>query len=70
VLHVDAAQAAGKTGIDVTALGADLLTAAGHKMDAPNGIAALYVRAGATLEPVIYGAGKNAGCPRAPRTSP
>jgi cysteine desulfurase len=61
VLHVDAAQAAGKTGIDVTALGADLLTVVGHKMYAPKGIAALYVRAGTALEPVIYGGGQERG---------
>ena len=61
LLHVDAAQAAGKTGIDVTALGADLLTVVGHKMYAPKGVAALYVRAGTALEPVIYGGGQERG---------
>jgi cysteine desulfurase len=61
VLHVDAAQVAGKTGIDVAALGADLLTVVGHKMYAPKGIAALYVRAGTALEPVIYGGGQERG---------
>ena len=61
LLHVDAAQAAGKTGIDVTALGADLLTVVGHKMYAPKGIAALYVRAGVVLEPVVYGGGQERG---------
>jgi cysteine desulfurase len=61
VLHVDAAQATGKTGIDVTALGADLLTVVGHKMYAPKGIAALYVRTGTALEPVIYGGGQERG---------
>ena len=61
LLHVDAAQAAGKTGIDVTALGADLLTVVGHKMYAPKGIAALYVRSGTALEPVIYGGGQERG---------
>jgi cysteine desulfurase len=61
VLHVDAAQAVGKTGIDVTVLGADLLTVVGHKMYAPKGIAALYVRAGTALEPVIYGGGQERG---------
>jgi cysteine desulfurase len=58
VLHVDAAQAAGKIGIDVAGLGADLLTVVGHKMYAPKGVAALYVRAGTELEPVIYGGGQ------------
>jgi cysteine desulfurase len=46
VLHVDAAQAAGKTSIEVAVLGADLLTVVGHKMYAPKGIAASYVRSG------------------------
>jgi cysteine desulfurase len=61
VLHVDAAQAAGKTDVDVTALGADQLTVVGHKMYAPKGIGALYVRAGTALEPVIYGGGQERG---------
>jgi cysteine desulfurase len=61
VLHVDAAQAAGKITIDVGELGADLLTVVGHKMYAPKGIAALYVRAGLALEPVIYGGGQERG---------
>jgi cysteine desulfurase len=61
LLHVDAAQAGGKTGIDVAALGADLLTVVGHKMYGPKGIAALYVRAGTALEPIIYGGGQERG---------
>ena len=61
LLHIDAAQAAGKIGIDVAALGADLLTVVGHKMYAPKGVAALYVRAGTALEPVIYGGGQERG---------
>jgi cysteine desulfurase len=61
LLHVDAAQAVGKTAVDVTALGADLLTVVGHKMYAPKGIGALYVRAGTALEPVIYGGGQEHG---------
>jgi cysteine desulfurase len=61
LLHVDAAQAAGKIPVDVTVLGADLLTVVGHKMYAPKGIAALYVRAGTALEPVVYGGGQERG---------
>jgi cysteine desulfurase len=53
LVHTDAAQAAGKIPIDVGALDVDLLTVAGHKMYAPKGIAALYVRPGLTLEPVV-----------------
>ncbi|WP_181309978.1 cysteine desulfurase family protein [Nocardioides campestrisoli] len=61
LLHCDAAQAAGKIPLDVESLGVDLLTVVGHKMYAPKGIAALYVRAGVDLEPVVYGGGQEAG---------
>jgi cysteine desulfurase len=60
-LHTDAAQAAGKIPIDVTALGADLTTVVGHKMYAPKGIAALYIRPGLTVEPLIHGGGQEHG---------
>ncbi|MEU7146023.1 cysteine desulfurase family protein [Nocardia sp. NPDC046473] len=58
LLHCDAAQAAGKIDLDTAALGVDLLTVVGHKMYAPKGIGALYVREGIGLEPVIYGGGQ------------
>ena len=61
VVHTDAAQAAGKVDIDVTALGVDLLTVVGHKMYAPKGVAALYARPGLRLEPIIYGGGQERG---------
>lgn len=61
LLHCDAAQAVGKIGVDVEALGADLLTVVGHKMYTPKGIAALYVRDGVILEPVVYGGGQERG---------
>ncbi|MFL6072730.1 MAG: cysteine desulfurase family protein [Mycobacteriales bacterium] len=61
LFHTDAAQAAGKLPVDVTALGVDLLTVVGHKMYAPKGIAALYVREGVELEPVVYGGGQEGG---------
>ena len=44
----------GKIPLDVNGLDVDLLTVVGHKMYAPKGIAALYVRAGLDLEPVVY----------------
>jgi cysteine desulfurase len=59
--HTDAAQAVGKIPVDVAALGVDLLTIVGHKMYAPKGVAALYVRPGLTLEPIIYGGGQERG---------
>jgi cysteine desulfurase len=61
VFHCDAAQAVGKIPVDVTALDVDLLTVVGHKMYAPKGIAALYVRSGIPLEPVVYGGGQEHG---------
>jgi len=61
LFHTDAAQAAGKIPIDVGDLGVDMLTIVGHKMYAPKGIGALYVRAGVPLEPLIYGGGQERG---------
>ena len=61
LLHVDAAQSAGKIGIDVDALGVDLLTVVGHKLYAPKGIGALYVRPGVVLHPLIGGGGQEHG---------
>lgn len=61
LMHSDAAQAAGKIPLDVTALEVDLLTIVGHKMYAPKGVAALFVRSGVGLEPVVYGGGQEGG---------
>ncbi|MBT2456845.1 cysteine desulfurase family protein [Streptomyces sp. ISL-86] len=61
LVHCDAAQTAGKIPLDVQALGVDLLTLVGHKMYAPKGAAALYVRDGVRLEPVVYGGGQERG---------
>ncbi len=60
-LHTDAAQTVGKIGTLVDELGIDLLTIAGHKMYAPKGVGALYVRCGIELEPTQHGAGHEAG---------
>jgi cysteine desulfurase len=61
LFHTDAAQAAGKILIDARAWDVDLLTIAGHKMYAPKGIGALYVRSGVRLEPLVYGGGQERG---------
>ena len=59
--HTDAAQSVGKIPTRVDDLGVDLLSIAGHKIHAPKGIGALYVRAGTTLEPLVHGAGHEHG---------
>ncbi len=53
--HTDAVQAAGKIPLDVKAIGCDLLTISGHKMHAPLGTGALYVRRGTHIEPLFFG---------------
>ena len=53
--HTDAVQAAGKIPIDVNQIGCDLLTISGHKIHAPQGVGALYVRKGTRLEPMLHG---------------
>ena len=59
--HTDAAQSAGKIPVDVTALGVDLLTLAGHKLYSPKGVGALYIRDGVEIEPLIHGGGQEYG---------
>jgi len=53
--HTDAVQAAGKVAIDVKEIECDLLSISGHKMHAPQGVGALYVRKGTVLQPMLYG---------------
>ncbi len=55
-LHTDAAQAIGKIPVEVDALGVDMLSIAGHKLYAPKGIGALYVKSGVDLEKFMLGA--------------
>lgn len=59
--HTDAAQSVGKVPTNVDELGVDFLTIAGHKLYAPKGIGALYVREGIEFEPLIHGAGHESG---------
>jgi cysteine desulfurase len=53
--HTDAVQAAGKVPLNVKGIGCDLLSISGHKMHAPQGVGALYVRKGTHLKPLFYG---------------
>lgn len=61
LVHSDAAQAVGKVRVDVNELGVDLLSVAGHKMYAPKGVGALYVRRGTPIQPVAFGGGQEDG---------
>ncbi|MCM3766070.1 cysteine desulfurase family protein [Neobacillus niacini] len=59
--HTDASQSVGKVPINVNELNVHMLTIAGHKLYAPKGIGALYIRQGIALEPLIHGAGHEFG---------
>lgn len=61
VLHSDAAQSVGKVAVNVRALGVDLLSIAGHKLYAPKGVGALYVKRGTPIAPLLLGAGHERG---------
>jgi cysteine desulfurase len=61
LMHTDAAQSVGKIPARVDDLGVDLLSVAGHKLYAPKGVGALYVRRGTRLEPLMHGAGHESG---------
>lgn len=61
LFHTDAAQSVGKIETDVNELNVDLLSIAGHKLYAPKGIGALYIRNGVKLENLIFGAGQERG---------
>ena len=70
LFHTDAVQASGKLALDVNDLGVDMLTISGHKLYAPKGIGALYVRKGVRLDNLIHGGhqerGRRAGTENVP----
>jgi len=61
LFHTDASQSIGKVPINVESLGVDFLTVAGHKLYAPKGIGALFIRNGIHIESLIHGAGHERG---------
>jgi cysteine desulfurase len=61
LIHTDAAQSLGKIPVKVETLGVDLLSVAGHKLYAPKGIGALYIRPGVRLAKLLHGANHEAG---------
>lgn len=61
LFHVDGVQAFGKINACAQLAGADLYTLSGHKIGAPKGIGALYLRAGLDLDPLVYGGGQEFG---------
>ena len=61
LVHTDAAQSIGKVPVKAAELEVDLITIVGHKFGAPKGCAALFVRAGVELKPIIHGGGQEHG---------
>lgn len=61
LIHTDAVQAAGKMHVDVAGLGVDYLTLSAHKLGGPQGAGALFVKAGAPLQPLLTGGGQEGG---------
>jgi len=61
LFHTDAVQAAGKLALDVKALGCDMLSISGHKMYAPQGVGALFVRRNVRLRSIFFGGNHERG---------
>ena len=61
LVHCDGVQAFSKIEIDLKSLGVDLYTISGHKVHGPKGIAALYIKQGVNIKPIIHGGGQQGG---------
>lgn len=61
LIHTDAAQSVGKVSVKVDDLGVDLLSVAGHKLYAPKGVGALYIRRETSIAPLVLGASHEGG---------
>ena len=61
LIHTDAVQAVGKLPVEIDLLGVDMLSLSGHKMHAPKGVGALYIKKGTRLLPLIFGGGQENG---------
>ena len=61
IIHTDAVQAFGKLPINAKRYGADIISVSGHKIHAPKGIGAIYIRSGLRLAPQILGGGQESG---------
>jgi len=61
IMHTDAVQAFGKIAIDVNKLAIDLLSISGHKIGAPKGVGAMYIRRGTRLDPLFHGGSQDRG---------
>jgi len=61
IMHTDAVQAFGKIDINVGKLGVDLLSISGHKIGAPKGVGAMYIRRGTRIDPLFHGGSQDRG---------
>lgn len=70
IFHCDGVQAFGKIKVNLRALGVDLYTISGHKIHAPKGIGALFIKKGVSVKPLIYGGGQEKGMRSGTEISP
>ena len=61
LFHADGVQAFGHIKVNLRALGVDLYSVSGHKIGAPKGVGALYVKSGVSMQPIVYGGGQESG---------